>query len=141
MEHARSLGYEFVDADCTLACQEPKITPHRDAMRENVARAIGCPVENVGVKATTTERLGWEGEGGGHRRLGRLPSRAMYRSSRRGGAPSFPFSFLSGFPCPTRRKSTFCKVPRSYRLFKNDNDVGEAVCLVQCEFRTSRSAQ
>lgn len=65
MEHARGLGYEFVDADCTLACQEPKITPHRDAMCENLARAIGCPVENVGVKATTTERLGWEGEGEG----------------------------------------------------------------------------
>lgn len=65
MEHARSLGYEFVDADCTIACQEPKIGPHREAMRENLARAIGCPVENIGVKATTTERLGWEGEGEG----------------------------------------------------------------------------
>ena len=65
MEHARGLGYEFVDADCTLACQEPKITPHREQMRENLARAIGCPIENVGVKATTTERLGWEGEGEG----------------------------------------------------------------------------
>ena len=65
MEHARGLGYEFVDADCTLACQEPKITPHREAMRENLARASGCPIENVGVKATTTERLGWEGEGEG----------------------------------------------------------------------------
>ncbi len=41
MEHARSLGYEFVDADCTIACQEPKIGPHREAMRENLARAIG----------------------------------------------------------------------------------------------------
>ena len=65
MEHARSLGYEFVDADCTIACQEPKIGPHREAMRENLARAIGCSVENIGVKATTTERLGWEGEGEG----------------------------------------------------------------------------
>lgn len=65
MEHARSLGYEFVDADCTIACQEPKITPHRDAMRANLAHAIGCPVENVGVKATTTEKLGWEGAGEG----------------------------------------------------------------------------
>ncbi len=63
MEHARSLGYEFVDADCIIACQEPKIGPHREAMRENLARAIGCPVENIGVKATTTEKLGWEGEG------------------------------------------------------------------------------
>lgn len=65
VDHARSLGYEFVDADCTIACQEPKIGPYRDAMRENLARAIGCSVENIGVKATTTEKLGWEGEGAG----------------------------------------------------------------------------
>ena len=61
MEHARSLGFEFVDADCTIACQEPKIGPHREAMRENLAAAMGLPVENVGVKATTTEHLGPEG--------------------------------------------------------------------------------
>lgn len=65
MDHVRALGYEFVDADCTIACQEPKIGPHREAMRANLARAIGCPVESIGVKATTTERLGWEGEGEG----------------------------------------------------------------------------
>lgn len=65
MEHARALGYEFVDADCTLACQEPKIGPHREAMRENLARAIGCDVARIGVKATTTEKLGWEGKGEG----------------------------------------------------------------------------
>lgn len=65
MEHVRGLGFEFVDADCTIACQEPKITPHRDAMRENLARALGVDVENVGVAATTTERLGWEGTGDG----------------------------------------------------------------------------
>ena len=65
MGYARERGYEFVDADCTIACERPKITPYREQMRGNLARAIGCPVENVGVKATTTERLGWEGEGEG----------------------------------------------------------------------------
>ena len=65
MEHVRSLGFEFVDADCTIACEQPKITPHRDAMRANLARALGADVEAVGVKATTTEQLGWEGEGQG----------------------------------------------------------------------------
>ena len=65
MEYARERGYEFVDADCTLACQEPKITPYRGQMRENLSRALGVSVECVGVKATTTERLGWEGEGKG----------------------------------------------------------------------------
>lgn len=65
MDYARELGYELVDADCTIACQEPKISPYRDRMRGNMARALGVPVESVGVKATTTEGLGWEGEGRG----------------------------------------------------------------------------
>ena len=65
MDYARELGFEFVDADCTIACQQPKITPHRDAMRANLAHALGVDVENVGVAATTTERLGWEGQGEG----------------------------------------------------------------------------
>ena len=63
--YARRSGFELVDADCTLACQEPKISPYRDQMRENLARALGVSVENIGVKATTTERLGWEGQGEG----------------------------------------------------------------------------
>lgn len=65
MEYARDLGFEFVDADCTIACQEPKISPYREQMRENLAHALGVPVDNVGVAATTTERLGWEGAGDG----------------------------------------------------------------------------
>lgn len=65
MAYACREGYEFVDADCTLACQEPKISPYRDRMRENLSRALGVPVESVGVKATTTEKLGWEGKGEG----------------------------------------------------------------------------
>mgnify|MGYP003247961070 CR=1 FL=1 len=46
-------------------CSQPKITPHRDAMRANLAHALGVDVENVGVAATTTEKLGWEGQGEG----------------------------------------------------------------------------
>ena len=65
MNYARELGFEFVDADCTIACQQPKITPHRDAMRANLAHALGVDIENVGVAATTTEKLGWEGQGEG----------------------------------------------------------------------------
>ncbi|MDO4595617.1 MAG: 2-C-methyl-D-erythritol 2,4-cyclodiphosphate synthase [Coriobacteriaceae bacterium] len=65
MEHARGLGFELVDADCTVAAQEPKIGPHREAMRANLAHALGVDVGSVGVKATTTEGLGWEGEGAG----------------------------------------------------------------------------
>lgn len=65
MGHARGMGYALVDADCTIACQEPKISPYREQMRENLSRALGVPVDAVGVKATTTEKLGWEGTGQG----------------------------------------------------------------------------
>lgn len=61
MELARSWGFELVDADCTVAAQAPKLSPHRDLMRERLAGALGVEVEHVGVKATTTERLGFVG--------------------------------------------------------------------------------
>ncbi|HIT44849.1 MAG TPA: 2-C-methyl-D-erythritol 2,4-cyclodiphosphate synthase [Candidatus Aphodovivens excrementavium] len=57
----RSDGFEIIDVDSVIAAQRPKISPYRDAMRENLARAMGVSVENVGVKATTTEKLGFEG--------------------------------------------------------------------------------
>jgi len=47
--------------DLTLICQSPKIRPHVDAMRENVAQIIGIDVNRVSVKATTTEWLGFTG--------------------------------------------------------------------------------
>ncbi|MGN0262091.1 MAG: 2-C-methyl-D-erythritol 2,4-cyclodiphosphate synthase [Eggerthellaceae bacterium] len=59
--HVRSLGFSIVDVDSVVTAQAPKLSPHRDAMRENLARAMGIPVENVGVKATTSEWLGYEG--------------------------------------------------------------------------------
>ena len=55
------MGFEIIDVDSVIAAQEPKLSPHRDAMRANLAAAMGIPVDNVGVKATTTERLGYEG--------------------------------------------------------------------------------
>ena len=60
-DHVRSLGFEIVDVDSVIAAQAPKLSPHRDRMRRNLADAMGIPVENVGVKATTTEHLGFEG--------------------------------------------------------------------------------
>ena len=57
----RSLGFEIVDVDSVVTAQAPKLSPHRDAMRKNLADAMGIPVENVGVKATTSEWLGYEG--------------------------------------------------------------------------------
>jgi 2-C-methyl-D-erythritol 2,4-cyclodiphosphate synthase len=54
-------GWQLVDADCVIVAQAPKLSPYREVMRANLARALGVDVENVGVKATTTERLGFEG--------------------------------------------------------------------------------
>lgn len=58
---ARERGYRIVDVDCTVAAQAPKLAPHRQAMRENLAAAMGVDVSAVGVKATTTEHLGFVG--------------------------------------------------------------------------------
>ncbi len=57
----RERGFSIVDIDCVIAAQAPKLSPYRDQMRENLANACGIPVENLGVKATTTEHLGFEG--------------------------------------------------------------------------------
>lgn len=59
--NVRSLGFEIVDVDSVVTAQAPKLSPHRDAMRKNLADAMGIPIENVGVKATTSEWLGYEG--------------------------------------------------------------------------------
>lgn len=57
----RSKGYEVSNVDCTIAMQRPKLRPHIDLMRERLAEVIGIAVDRVSVKATTTERLGFEG--------------------------------------------------------------------------------
>lgn len=57
----RERGFEIVDVDSVVACQVPKLSPYREQMRENLARAMGLEVDAVGVKATTTEWLGYEG--------------------------------------------------------------------------------
>ncbi len=57
----REAGYKILDIDCVIAAQAPKLSPHRDAMRENLAKACDISMDNIGVKATTTERLGFEG--------------------------------------------------------------------------------
>lgn len=57
----RERGYEILDVDSVIAAQAPKLSPYRDQMCENLARAMGVSPENVGVKATTTEHLGFEG--------------------------------------------------------------------------------
>lgn len=60
-DFVRDRGYEILDVDSVIAAQAPKLSPYRGLMRENLARAMGISPENVGVKATTTEHLGFEG--------------------------------------------------------------------------------
>ena len=62
---ARERGWRVEDADCVLVLERPTIAPYRDVMRANLARALGVEIHAVGVKATTTEGLGFEGRGEG----------------------------------------------------------------------------
>ena len=58
-------GVQVVNIDATLIAQAPKIAPYRPTMRQNIAAALGITVEQVGVKATTEEHLGFTGDGSG----------------------------------------------------------------------------
>ena len=69
LAHAASLvrakGGIIDFVDCTVICEAPKVGPHRDAMRANVARILDLPEAAVSIKATTTERMGFTGRGEG----------------------------------------------------------------------------
>ena len=64
-QKVREEGFEIVDVDSVIIAQAPKMAPYREQMRANLAKAMGIAVDNVGVKATTTEHLGFEGRGEG----------------------------------------------------------------------------
>jgi 2-C-methyl-D-erythritol 4-phosphate cytidylyltransferase/2-C-methyl-D-erythritol 2,4-cyclodiphosphate synthase len=57
----RSAGAIIDHVDCTVIAEEPKVGPHRNAMRQRIAEIIGLALDQVSVKATTTERLGFTG--------------------------------------------------------------------------------
>ncbi len=57
----RESGWQLGNLDATVLAQAPKLAPHILQMRENLAAAIGCAVEQVSVKATTEEGLGFTG--------------------------------------------------------------------------------
>ncbi|BFI96325.1 MAG: 2-C-methyl-D-erythritol 2,4-cyclodiphosphate synthase [Rhodanobacter sp.] len=69
LRHAASLmaaqGYALGNADVTVICESPKVGPHAQAMCENLAADLGCQLDQVSVKATTTEKLGFTGRGEG----------------------------------------------------------------------------
>lgn len=57
----REKGFRLINADATIIAQAPKMAPHIAAMRANIAADLQVDVEFINVKATTTERLGFEG--------------------------------------------------------------------------------
>lgn len=56
-------GYKIGNIDATVIAQAPKLAPYIDTMRENIANAFCTGIENVSVKATTEEKLGFTGAG------------------------------------------------------------------------------
>ena len=59
----KSRGYRLSNADCTIIAQRPKLSPYIDKMRENIAAATGNSIDEISIKATTEEKLGFTGEG------------------------------------------------------------------------------
>lgn len=69
LEHVWSLvkehGYMLVNADCTIIAQKPKMAPYIDQMKQRIAELLEGEPEQINVKATTTEKLGFTGRGEG----------------------------------------------------------------------------
>ena len=63
VEKVREQGYAVGNLDATVLCQKPKLAPYIGSMREKIAAAGGVSAEQVSVKATTEEKLGFTGEG------------------------------------------------------------------------------
>ena len=65
VERVRMRGGRIAHLDLTIVCEAPRIGEHRDRMRANIANLAGIRIERVGVKATTSEKLGFTGRGEG----------------------------------------------------------------------------
>ena len=63
--HLAEKNYKIVNVDATIVAQAPKLSSYREAMRENLAKVMEVDVEQVSVKATTEEHLGFTGKGEG----------------------------------------------------------------------------
>ena len=62
---AEEKGFTVGNIDSTILCQAPKLAGSIDSMRENIAKACNTDIENISVKATTEEKLGFTGSGEG----------------------------------------------------------------------------
>ncbi|HEY6994527.1 MAG TPA: bifunctional 2-C-methyl-D-erythritol 4-phosphate cytidylyltransferase/2-C-methyl-D-erythritol 2,4-cyclodiphosphate synthase [Xanthobacteraceae bacterium] len=65
VERVRARGGWIAHLDVTVVCEAPRIGPHRDRMRARIAEIAAVPIERVGVKATTSEKMGFTGRGEG----------------------------------------------------------------------------
>jgi 2-C-methyl-D-erythritol 2,4-cyclodiphosphate synthase len=82
VELVAAAGYRVGNVDLTVIAERPRLAPHADAIRANIAADLGCSVGDVGVKATTTEGLGFTG-----RREG-IAAQALVLLSRRDMPPT-----------------------------------------------------
>ncbi|MCU4796754.1 2-C-methyl-D-erythritol 2,4-cyclodiphosphate synthase [Bacillus cereus] len=60
-EFVREQGYELGNLDCTIIAQKPKMAPHIESMRKRISELLATSIDNINVKATTTEKLGFTG--------------------------------------------------------------------------------
>ncbi len=65
IRHLQARKWMVVNVDATILAERPKLAPHTPAMKRNLARVIRIGVECIGIKASTTERLGFVGRGEG----------------------------------------------------------------------------
>ena len=65
IEKLKSQGFKLGNADCTIIAQAPKMAPHIELMRSKLAEDCEVSIENMNIKATTTEKLGFTGRGEG----------------------------------------------------------------------------
>lgn len=64
-EIVKKAGYKLSNADITIVCQRPKLAPYIENMQKNIASVLEVNKDQINVKATTTEKLGFEGSGEG----------------------------------------------------------------------------
>ncbi len=64
-EEVANRGGKIINIDSSLIAEEPKILTHADAMKENISQALGLEMDQIGIKATTNERMGFVGKGEG----------------------------------------------------------------------------
>jgi len=65
IDSVQDAGYQLINADCTLIAQAPKMAPHIAKMRENLAKDCRVSMNDMNIKATTSEKLGYTGRGEG----------------------------------------------------------------------------